>query len=865
MQLLQERRRIKANHCILITKTHLFMNILFFRARHWAFAWALAGSVFAQSQDKKIWYALDQQYPEGSPIVMNVAEANEKGTEIEVRIPGFWLQPTEYGGRRFYGLLLPAVKVTGKGYPQKRGELGWWDFPPELNQVSRPSTPYENAADGSVRKHLFPENALGSKPQTAEEMEKLGIDPAGARPGLPRLRMAFAASRQNGPDDLELQIDTSPRSLRRVALDLPIAPAGFEGTDAGEDGYTAPQLIDEDFYKNFQGNYVGTEETLGTVSGLGAFSGVETSLPVFAMRDPQTLEVYPTFTLYLKHLKGTEDFECPVSWDNWIFNFPAINGAAIRESLSAKGLKIETSRSAHYLIICPPDWRDSLQGFALWKQAKGLNVDFAYLGSDVAANRNAIDSYIEAFYKKNYCHGLYVLLCGDVGILPSGRTSRISAAPDYANSDSDHVYEVLGNERFPSAYVGRLSANSEEELRVQLAKILRYERNPRVGDWPTRATLCGNSQMDNGDYGVNSEWPTKYSLAVEQTVNYAGYTNPPIFQTLHAGAASNAVTRAVNADVIAALNAGRGQILYRGHGSDHGWVSGWDGSGTGSGTSFTDSAHVDSLTNRIQPIVYSIACVNARINQEDCMAERWMKLADAGAVAHYGASANSYTGENHERTKGIFRAIYETGHNRLGPMIARAEQISRSTYGAGEAWDSNTFAYNLLGDPEMTIRRKAVPRFSVAVGLTALLNTGNGGLTISVLDPEKGKVPETFVQITDEKGDRRNGVADKNGEVKFEGIDPNKIVRLDLLADGFPFTAQYLKDPVIEPVGFVEDGFKVRLLNVPQGTFRIYGSTDFKKWEDLGVATPVGNNQEFIDPNASAKTGNNRFYRAVQE
>ncbi len=58
---------------------------------------------------------------------------------------------------------------------------------------------------------------------------------------------------------------------------------------------------------------------------------------------------------------------------------------------------------------------------------------------------------------------------------------------------------------------------------------------------------------------MNPEWPTKYSLAVEQTVNYGGYTDPPVFQTLHAGAASASVVRAVNADVIAALDAGRGQ------------------------------------------------------------------------------------------------------------------------------------------------------------------------------------------------------------------------------------------------------------------------------------------------------------------
>lgn len=838
------------------------MKTLIVRLCLWIIALLPCG-LAAQSSGKKTWVSLDQQQPEGAPITIEVVEANPLGTELNVKIPGFWLEHVEYGGSPFYGLLLPAVKVSGVGYPKGRTDPGWWDFPEELQQVRQPSSPFEAAGDGSVRKFVYPEAAIKTPPQTEEEYKRLGIDPEGARPGLPRLRTLIAVSRNNGPEDLVLDFEKNPRDVRRIPLDLPVAPAGFEGTDAGDEGYTAPQLIDQVFYKTFQGRFVGSEPLLGEITGFGAFSGVTVSTPVFEMVSPELLEVYPSFKIYAKHLKGTEDYECPLSWDHWLFNYPFLNGQAIRESLSAKGLKIEASRSAHYLIITPREWRTTLEGFALWKQAKGLNVDFAYLGQDMTADRDAIDEYIEAFYKKNYCHGLYVLLCGDVEILPSGRSSRIDNGPDFSSgTDSDHVYEVLGNDRFASAYVGRLSVNTEEELKVQLDKILRYERTPPTGTWPTRVTLCGNSQMSNGDYGVNSEWPTKYSLAIEETVNYGGYTNPPVFQTLHAGAASNSVVRAVNADVITALNAGRGQILYRGHGSDTGWVSGWDGSGTGSGTSFSAAAHVNSLTNSVQPIVYSIACVNNRIKANDSIGERWMAREGGGAVAHYGASVNSYTSENHHRAKGIFRAIYETGHTRLGPMIARAEAISYSASGGGNSWDNNTFGYLLLGDPEMTIRRKTVPRI---IALTAALAQTGEGLTITAFDPDKTPVPETLIQVTNDEGKRFNGIADIKGGVRFPDVKPERIVRVDLFADGFSFTAVYLKNPAIEPVGFVEGGFKVRLLNVPQGTFRIFGSGDLKDWKDLGLATPVGNNQEFIDPSAPVTSDGKRFYRAVQE
>lgn len=75
----------------------------------------------------------------------------------------------------------------------------------------------------------------------------------------------------------------------------------------------------------------------------------------------------------------------------------------------------------------------------------------------------------------------------------------------------------------------------------------------------------------------------------------------------------------------------------------------------------------------------------------------------------------------------------------------------------------------------------------------------------------------------------------------------------------------HLQAPALVPVGFVDGGFKVRLQDVPQGSFRIYGSSDLKDWKPLGLATPVDNDQEFVDPDAPAGSGAHRYYRAVQE
>ncbi|RYD32018.1 MAG: hypothetical protein EOP86_16635, partial [Verrucomicrobiaceae bacterium] len=801
----------------------------------------------ASAQSRRTWISLNDRLPEGSPVTVEVTEAGAESTEFTITIPGLWSDLVSYGGESMVRLSFPDIAVTGVGYPKGRTDPGWWDFPAELKQARRPAEPFLKACDGSVRKAAFPVSAVGLKPRTQAEMERLGIDVSGARPGLPRLRMLVAASRQNTRETMDAQV--TPRDVRKITLRQPVAPAGFDGSD--EEGYTPPELLDMEFYRGFREPYDGNEPMLGEVTGIGPFSGVEAAVPVMKLTAVNTLEIATSYTVLVKHLKGTEDFTCPLPWDFWMFNFPFINGQGIREALTVKGLAIETSRSAHYLILCPRDWRDTVNPLALWKQAKGLNVDFAYVGvdADVKADRNEIDAYIENYFHKNYCHGVYVLICGDQDVIPSGRSSYMNNGPDLPNADSDHVYEVLGSDRFASLYAGRLSANSEPELKTQVDKILTYERSPAAGGWPRRVTLCANSQMDNGAYGVNAGWPTKYALAVEQTASYGGYTNAPNFEKLHAGAASNAVVRAVNADVIDALDDGRGQILYRGHGGATSWTSGWDGSGTGAGTDFT-TAQVMALTNRIQPVIYAIACQNGRINQNDCIGEAWMSRANGGAVAHWGATVNSWTGENHERAKGIYRATYESGYTRLGPMLARAESISYNTSGGGDAWEGNTFAYMLLGDPEMTIRTKNVPLIIGSPGLVAQLVNLRAGLEIHVTDLTKNQLPEAFIQATDDKGGRHNGIADLEGKVTFAGLSADRIARLDLMADGFPYTAVYLQAPALVPVGFVRGGFRVRLQDTPQGTFRIYGSHDLKEWKPLGLATPVGSNQEFVDPDA---------------
>ncbi|MBK1832504.1 C25 family cysteine peptidase [Roseibacillus ishigakijimensis] len=729
------------------------------------------------AQEKETWVSLDGKSPEGSPLRIEVVEASEGETVFEYQIPGFYQTTVNFGEEEFTSIRFVEPELGGLGFPREPGGPGWWSFAEESKEEASVGERFRKAFQIAMPQEGIPEKIGREGIQDLASLLKAGVSPAGARPGIPRLQ--GLASVHPGSAAKHLELNGEPLEGRRVKLSAPLAPAGYSGLDQedkGPFGFLAPQFIDRAYYEKPSDSPQPQIELLGNA---GQFAAAQLSWPLVEYLNPGEIEVVWRGRIYLKHLAGPIQYECPYGWDHWLFKLPFINGEAIREAMTAKGIKIESSRSARYLILTPRGYRDELDEFARWKNSKGLSVDFAYVGSgvgdDVAANRGSIDAYLEEYFKKHYCHGVYVLLVGDVDTIPSGRSSHVTAGPDFASTDSDHVYEVLGNDVFPSLYVGRLSVDNEEELLVQLAKILSYERNPVSGDWPTRALLAANSQNSNGNYGVDPTHPSKYAAAVNEIAGYGSYSNPPAFEVLHAGAANSSTYRAVNQDVIDSIDEGVGHVLYRGHGGQSSWVAGWDGSSS-YGNSFDRFNDLPALDNNAFPIVYSISCQNGLLRANDSIAEDWMNLADTGAVAHFGAAANSYTSENHERAKGIFRAIYESGFTRLGPALAQAELLSYNSTGGGSSWKSNTFCYNLLGDPELTIRKRrvSIPSWQ---GTLVFENPYQPRVQVSA---SGGSLSGYLVSLKLKNGDTLTGVTDGNGEVPFKVADPALILNYSI-------------------------------------------------------------------------------------
>lgn len=821
------------------------------------------------SQDRK-WRSLIDNSPEGKRPTLEITESSETATRVKMNVFGFWEVSVLVDGKPHSVIEFPEPEVSGIGFPKNEGDRGWYDFPAETKYPLLGRERFARSCRivnpvASVPDEDFYAGKYGS---TLAEWVAAGADPSGARPGIPHLQAFLSVNKSSSSEDLS--VDLVSDSSIDVDLTNPIAPAGYTDIENPDNLPSAPDFIDTNFYDSLKEPFDGNVERVSGVSGAGVFSVVSTKYPMLSALSPSVVRVPTERILLYKHLAGPTDIDCELSWDAWIFQMPFLNGPALRESMTAKGGRILASRSARYLILTPRNFHGGLMDFAYMKQAKGLQVDFAYVGDleedDVAPNRAAIDAYIEAYFRANYCHGVYVLLVGDIRIIPSGRSNNVILRPDRTAADSDHVYEVLGDDLFPSIYVGRLDVDDRVALKTQIDKIMKMETNPPLGDWPLQVTLAANSENDDRTRGVSSSFPSKYAQAIIDVRDYDSYRINPNFNVLHAGAIVSLQRRATNGDVISAINSGIGHLMYRGHGSETSWLGGWDGSST-DGTSFSAVPHVSGLQNEVYPIVYAIACRNSRLRSAGFIGGEWLAQTNGGACAHWGASVNSFTNENHWRARGVFRSLFESGFNRLGPALSEAERISFAESEASE-WGNNTFCYLLNGCPETTMRISTVYGLSPS---TINISYQEGGMLFDVINPLTSRgVSAALIQIRLRDGRVLNGFTDSSGRLLMNNIDKNdEVLGYDISgADMVPYseTLSALPQPLLRWGDQITVNRREIILEGFPGTYLVEFTEDLITWEvydRLEVGASGQKSVMITIPEGHESAG--KYFRAARE
>lgn len=354
-----------------------------------------------------------------------------------------------------------------------------------------------------------------------------------------------------------------------------------------------------------------------------------------------------------------------------------------------------------YLIITHQNFYANLSPLVEWKTRKGFHVTVAQVPA-IGSTKEQIKAYIEDAYDNWDIPPTYVLFVGDAEYIPAW-------SGDYSSGAATDLYYVRMDpppDYFADMFRGRLPAKNSTNADDMLEKTLYYE-NPTAADLEWMGKACF---VASDDAGLTAERTHRYVIQNYLAPN--GMDSDTIWDRL--GGSTQ--------DIADCVNDGASLLVYSGHGSNYGW-----------GCVPFNQTNVQNLTNQDEyPFVCSHACLTGEFTVSECFGETWVKVADKGGIAFWGASNLSYWGEDDILEKRMFQAAFEETCCALGNMTDRALYLLYLHYSGGGMSKYYLDVYNLLGDPSLDLW--TYPAESLDVTLPSSVNPGPNTVEITVED-----------------------------------------------------------------------------------------------------------------------------------
>lgn len=280
---------------------------------------------------------------------------------------------------------------------------------------------------------------------------------------------------------------------------------------------------------------------------------------------------------------------------------------------------------------------------------------------------------------------MYFLMGGEGPIVPFCRRYYYGEYPDqitpsdqyYSDFDDDWIHEVI---------VGRASVETEEQITTFINKVLKYEKNPPLSNYPLDVLLIG---MD-----LN---PSTHSEELKETVvSYApGYFNINKVYDSHGGNHRDSAIYYWNQGMNLVNHSDHCNVTVMGLGSEnHGWL--------------LTNSDVDMLTNDDEPcIIVSDGCEPNAMDYNDCIAEHWViyndnqaGIAFNGNTRHGWGYVGSPASLSGELDLWWWYGLFTQNQNDLGNAIVYAKH----SFGAASGIRAHCeWTFNLLGEPAMPI------------------------------------------------------------------------------------------------------------------------------------------------------------------
>ena len=397
----------------------------------------------------------------------------------------------------------------------------------------------------------------------------------------------------------------------------------------------------------------------------------------------------------------------------------------------------------HILIITHQMFieSDSLAEYVAWKRACGNYVTLLSTG-EAGSTPEEIGLTVQNAYDGWELPPSVLLLVGDAAQVPTNT--------GIADCDSDYLYTLLdGDDLLPDIFVGRISAQTEQQLAAQIDKILAYEQDPplnAVGEQFDDALLISSSQGLNE---LNDDTRIERVAAALRSGGYDQVTD--LYHKKYDDTIDN---------IVGAIDEGRGLLMYMGHGNGFSWTT--------TRPDFTNE-HVAALNNApLPPVVMDVSCRNGAFRAlEPSFAELWMRKGPDGAVAIYSSSTDTAWDESAELGEGFVYSLI-AGADNLGETILAGMLHLIDIHGDTIEVHEVLQQYVFFGDPSSGFRKSAPEELEVLRSEQVYTGTANLELAVSVgIEPVHGAIVSATLP-DDEQTLISTGVTDATGEAVLE-------------------------------------------------------------------------------------------------
>lgn len=368
--------------------------------------------------------------------------------------------------------------------------------------------------------------------------------------------------------------------------------------------------------------------------------------------------------------------------------------SALRSPASVTAARIpslkDEASGADYLVIAPDAFAEALQPLLDWRERQGWRVrrvspDEIYAAYNYGMkDTQAIRDFLRDAHARWQPAPRFVLLVGDASYDYKNRlrATQQDIVPTrlvytaFAGDTASDTWYAEDDQGRPLFAIGRLPAQTPEQVKTMVSKIIAYEQAP-AADWQRRALVVA----DNED-------PAFESLN-EQLINGL----PPSYsaERVYFGQAPPGEAGQLHQAVVEAFNRGVALVNYIGHGSLDVW---------GEEQALTVENAADLKNGDRLPILTAYTCLNGFFHhpQATSLAEALLWQQGGGIVGAVVPSGRSLTSQQAPLAQAFTTALFSADVSTLGEALQRAQETILPN-GTTPLEVIETF--NLLGDPAL--------------------------------------------------------------------------------------------------------------------------------------------------------------------